>query len=118
MTDRGRRNVFYFFCTIMDDGIGNSLSFRLEVCLAVEVHVGGQLRGGFGGVVREGEAMGVRDGPEAGLPEVGSLGDDHRLKSGPVAMGLKAERLNLNTPERRDFQAIRRYKSSTRIITK
>ena len=88
------------FCTIRNDGIGNSLSFRLEVCLAVEVDVvGGQLGGGFGGVVREGEAMGVRDGPEAGLPEVGSLGGDHRLESGSVAMGLKAERLNLNNPE-------------------
>ena len=43
--------------------------------------------------------MGVRDGPEAGLPEVGSLGGDHRLESGSVAMGLKAERLNLNNPE-------------------
>ena len=36
--------------------------------------------------------MGVRDGLEAGLPEVGPLGGYHRLQSGPVAMGLKAER--------------------------
>ena len=36
--------------------------------------------------------MGVRDGLEAGLPEVGPLGGDHCLQSGPVAMGLKAER--------------------------
>ena len=70
----------------------NQLSFRLEVFLAVEVN--GQSGSGFGGVVGEGEAMGVRDGLEAGLAEIGPLGGYHCLQSGPVAMGLKAKMFN------------------------
>ena len=65
-------------------------TFGLEVCLAVEAHGGLEAGGGLGGVVCEGEAVGVRHRPEAGLPQVGPLAGDHRLQGGTVAVRLKA----------------------------
>ena len=67
-------------------------TFGLEVCPAVESHVGLQAGGGLGGVVGEGEAVGVRDRLEARPPQVGPLAGDHRLQGGPVAVRLKAAR--------------------------